>query len=46
MTSDDDIYAYGDDDWPVAKKGDWTGIDRDKHSAVHVIGILRSEGIM
>ncbi|EIN10652.1 hypothetical protein PUNSTDRAFT_63660 [Punctularia strigosozonata HHB-11173 SS5] len=43
---DDDVFAYGDDHWPTAKKGDWTGIDRDKHSAVHVIGILRSEGIM
>jgi len=42
----DDVYAYGDEDIPRKKKGDWSGVDRDRRSAYLIMGALRSEGIL
>ena len=42
----EDIFVYGDEDPPKRRKGDWTGIDRDRRSAFLIIGALRSEGIL
>ena len=39
------VYVYGDED-TAGKKGDWTGIDRDRRSAYLIMGALRSEGIL
>ncbi|KIL70032.1 hypothetical protein M378DRAFT_156091 [Amanita muscaria Koide BX008] len=39
-------FIYGDDDATSEKKGDWTGIDRDRRSAYLIMGALRSEGIL
>lgn len=44
--NDDDIYAYGDEDIPLKKPGDWVGVDRDRRSAYLIMGALRSEGIL
>lgn len=43
---DDDIYAFGDEDIPEKKRGDWVGVDRDRRSAYLIIGALKSEGIL
>ncbi|KAJ7590982.1 hypothetical protein C8J56DRAFT_934391 [Mycena floridula] len=45
-TKEDEIYAYGADDVARKRKGDWTGVDRDRRSAFLIIGALRSEGIL
>ena len=42
----DDIYAFGDEDIPQKKHGDWIGVDRDRRSAYLIMGALRSEGIL
>ncbi|RDB22501.1 hypothetical protein Hypma_010150 [Hypsizygus marmoreus] len=42
----EDIYAYGDEDIPEKKRGDWIGVDRDRRSAYLIMGALRSEGIL
>ena len=41
-----DVFVYGDDDIPVKRRGDWTGVDRDRRSAYLIIGALKSEGIL
>jgi hypothetical protein len=43
---DEDIYAFGDEDIRENKRGDWTGVDRDRRSAYLIMGALRSEGIL
>ncbi|KAG5649041.1 hypothetical protein DXG03_000390 [Asterophora parasitica] len=43
---EDDIYAFGDEDIPEKKRGDWIGVDRDRRSAYLIMGALRSEGIL
>lgn len=43
---DDDIYAYGEEDASAPRKGDWSGVDRDRRSAFLIMGALRSEGIL
>ena len=43
---DDDVFVYGDEDIPVKRRGDWTGVDRDRRSAFLIIGALKSEGIL
>ena len=40
------VFVYGDEDLTSKKKGDWTGIDRDRRSAYLIMGALRSEGIL
>ncbi|KIK68124.1 hypothetical protein GYMLUDRAFT_238286 [Collybiopsis luxurians FD-317 M1] len=42
----DDVFVYGDEDIPVKRRGDWTGVDRDRRSAFLIIGALKSEGIL
>ncbi|OCH94094.1 hypothetical protein OBBRIDRAFT_817438 [Obba rivulosa] len=42
---EDDIYV-SEGDSPASKRGDWTGIDRDKRSAFLIMGALKSEGIL
>lgn len=44
--TEDGIYAYGDEDIPEKKQGDWVGVDRDRRSAYLIMGALRSEGIL
>ncbi|KAF8621593.1 hypothetical protein AX15_007618 [Amanita polypyramis BW_CC] len=39
------VYAYGEEEMG-SKKGDWSGIDRDRRSAYLIMGALRSEGIL
>lgn len=41
----DSIHVYGDEE-VKSRKGDWTGIERDRRSAFLIIGALRSEGIL
>ena len=40
------VFVYGDEELTSKKKGDWTGIDRDRRSAYLIMGALRSEGIL
>lgn len=42
----DDIFVYGLEDIPIKRRGDWTGVDRDRRSAFLIIGALKSEGIL
>ncbi|TFY80340.1 hypothetical protein EWM64_g3670 [Hericium alpestre] len=42
----DDLYVVDDEDVPVQKKGDWTGVDRDRRSAYLIVGALKSEGLV
>jgi hypothetical protein len=42
----DDVFVYGDEDIPTTRRGDWTGVDRDRRTAFLIIGALRSEGIL
>ncbi|KAJ4466081.1 hypothetical protein C8J55DRAFT_544503 [Lentinula edodes] len=42
----DDIFVYGLEDIPIKRRGDWTGVDRDRRSAFLAIGDLKSEGIL
>ncbi|KAK7049498.1 hypothetical protein VNI00_005529 [Paramarasmius palmivorus] len=43
----DDVYSYGDEEDPtVARKNDWTGVERDRRSAYLIIGFLRTETIL
>ncbi|KAJ3722914.1 hypothetical protein FB446DRAFT_712366 [Lentinula raphanica] len=42
----DDVFVYGVEDIPVKRRGDWTGVDRDRRSAFLIIGALKSEGIL
>lgn len=42
----DDIFVVGDEDLPTHRKGDWTGVDRDRRSAYLIIGALKSEGLV
>ncbi|KAF8076417.1 hypothetical protein FPV67DRAFT_1558895 [Lyophyllum atratum] len=42
----EDIFAFGDEDIPEKKRGDWVGVDRDRRSAYLIMGALRSEGIL
>ncbi|EMD40723.1 hypothetical protein CERSUDRAFT_103100 [Gelatoporia subvermispora B] len=43
--AEDDVYV-SEGDVPKIRKGDWTGIDRDRRSAFLIMGALRSEGIL
>lgn len=40
------VYVCGDEDVSSKRKGDWTGIDRDRRSAYLIMGALKSEGIL
>jgi len=40
------VYVYGDEDITNKKRGDWTGVDRDRRSAYLIMGALKSEGIL
>jgi hypothetical protein len=43
----DGVYCYGDEEDPtVARKNDWTGVERDRRSAYLIIGFLRTETIL
>ncbi|KAF5389100.1 hypothetical protein D9757_004917 [Collybiopsis confluens] len=46
LDDDDDTFVFGDEDIPVKRRGDWTGVDRDRRSAFLIIGALKSEGIL
>ncbi|PCH41004.1 hypothetical protein WOLCODRAFT_131647 [Wolfiporia cocos MD-104 SS10] len=43
--TDDDIYA-SPDDLPALRKGDWTGVNRDRRSAFSIVGALKQEGLL
>ena len=43
---EDSIYISGEDTQPVAKKGDWIGVERDRRSAYLIVGGLRMEGMI
>ena len=42
----DKIYVSGDEGLTTFRKGDWTGVDRDRRSAYLIIGALRGEGLL
>lgn len=42
----DGIYVVGHEDIPDSRRGDWTGVDRDRRSAFVILGALRSEGLL
>lgn len=43
---EDNIFVAGEEGLSGKKRGDWTGVDRDRRSAFLIIGALRSEGIL
>ena len=45
--TDDDVFAYETEEDPSQKQpGDWTGIERDRRSALLIVGALRPEGML
>jgi hypothetical protein len=40
------VFVYGDEGLVTHRKGDWTGVDRDRRSAYLIIGALRGEGLL
>ena len=42
----EDIFVADEEGLPAKKRGDWTGVDRDRRSAFLIIGALRSEGFL
>jgi len=43
---EEEIFVAGEEGLAGKKRGDWTGVDRDRRSAFLIIGALRSEGIL
>jgi hypothetical protein len=45
---DDDVYVYADEEQAEEepRKGDWTGVERDRRSAFLIMGALRGEGLV
>ena len=39
-------YVTGSEGLVTHRKGDWTGVDRDRRSAYLIIGALRGEGLL
>ena len=39
-------YVTGNEGLVTHRKGDWTGVDRDRRSAYLIIGALRGEGLL
>ena len=40
------VFVSGDEDMVTSKKGEWSGVDRDRRSAFLIIGALKSEGLL
>lgn len=45
-TEEDKIFVSGDESLITFRKGDWTGVDRDRRSAYLIIGALKGEGLL